>query len=106
MKRLFILFILTLGLVSCGEKKVDITPKEEKIKIVQGHLNRDSELRKKYYAIQEELQKLADEGNKSAEKELKRWEEIHDEEVTKRAFEVSEETKRNAERVRKVGIGY
>ena len=54
MKRLFILFILTIGLVSCGEKKVDITPKEEKIKIVQGHLNRDSELRKKYYAIQEE----------------------------------------------------
>lgn len=75
-------------------KKVDITPKEEKIKIIQGHLKRDYELREKYYSIQEELQKLADEGNKSAEEELKRWEEIYDDEVTKKAFEVSEETKK------------
>ncbi len=40
---------------------------------VQGYLKRDSILQKKYYSIQEELQRLADEGNESAEKELKRW---------------------------------
>ena len=34
MKKLLILSILVLGLASCGEKKVDITPKDEKIKIV------------------------------------------------------------------------
>lgn len=33
MKKLLILSILVLGLASCGEKKVDITPKDEKIKI-------------------------------------------------------------------------
>ena len=73
---------------------------------VQGYLKRDSILQKKYYSIQEELQRLADEGNESAEKELKRWEEIYSEEVTKRAFEISEQTKKDVERIREKGIGY
>ena len=73
---------------------------------VQGYLKRDSILQKKYYSIQEELQRLADEGNESAEKELKRWEEIYSEEVTKRAFEISEQTKKDVERIRQKGIGY
>lgn len=70
---------------------------------VQGYLKRDSILQKKYYSIQEELQRLADEGNESAEKELKRWEEIYSEEVTKRAFEISEQTKKDVEKARKTG---
>ena len=49
---------------------------------------------------------MADEGNESAEKELKRWEEIYSEEVTKRAFEISEQTKKDVERIREKGIGY
>ena len=73
---------------------------------VQGYLKRDSILQKKYYSIQEEIQRLADEGNESAEKELKRWEEIYSEEVTKRAFEISEQTKKDVERIREKGIGY
>ena len=73
---------------------------------VQGYLKRDSILQKKYYSIQEELQRLADEGNESAEKELKRWEEIYSEEVTKRAFEISEQTKKDVERIREKRIGY
>ena len=58
MKKLLILSILVLGLASCGEKKVDITPKDEKIKIVQGYLKSDTKLKKQYLSIQEELQKL------------------------------------------------
>ena len=49
---------------------------------------------------------LADEGNESAEKELDRWEEIYDEEFAKLSFQVSEETKKNVERIMKNGIGY
>ena len=103
MEKLLILSILVLGLASCGEKKVDITPKEEKIKIVQGHLKRDYELRKKYYSIQEELQKMVDEGNESAEKELDKWKEILEEEQTKLMFEISEQTKKDVEKARKTG---
>lgn len=85
------------------EKKVEITPKEEKIKIVQGMLNNDSKLNEKYYNIKKELQAEIDKGNKSAEEELARWEKIKDEEITKNMFKVSEETSRKVDEMRRTG---
>ena len=103
MKKILLLGILILGLASCGEKKVDITPKEKKIEIVQGYLKGNSSFEKEYYKIKSELQKLADEGNESAEKELDRWEKILEEENSRLMFEISEETKKDVEEMRKTG---
>lgn len=103
MKKLLLLFILVLGLVSCGEKKVNITPKEEKVKIIQGYLNKEEDNIKKYNSIKQELQALADEGNDSAEKELGRWKEILDEEESKKWIEMTEKRKKMVEQARKTG---
>ena len=102
MKKIVIFSLLALSLLGC-EKKVDITPKEEKEKIITGHYNRENEMRKKYYDIKDELQKLADEGNKSAEEELARWEKVESEVLKKRALQISEKTKKDVEEMRKTG---
>lgn len=99
-RKIFIFSILMLGLIGC-EKKVEITTKEEKIKIVQGMFNSDSKMKEKYEKIKKELQLEADKGNKSAEDELKRWEEIKDEEIAKNMFKVSDKAKKIADEIRK-----
>lgn len=102
MKKIFVFSMLILGLIGC-EKKVEITPKEEKVKIVQGMFNYDQKMKEKYYTIKAELQAEADKGNKSAEEELDRWEKVKDEEMSKNMSRVSKETQRRVDEMRRTG---
>lgn len=98
-KKILVGLVIALALVGCGDK-VEITPKEEKIKIVNEYFE---EKNKKYEEITAKLQVLADKGNEKAEKELERWDEIRAEIRVKNMFQVSEETKKRAEEIRKKG---
>lgn len=101
MKKILVGLVIAFALVGCGDK-VEITPKDEKIKIVNDYFDRNDET--KYNEITAKLQALADKGNEKAEKELERWEEIYREKKAKKMVEIPEDIKRRAEEIRKNGF--
>lgn len=98
-KKILVGLVIAFALVGCGDK-VEITPKEEKIKIVNEYFE---EKNKKYEEITAKLQVLADKGNEKAEKELERWDEIRAEISAKNMFKIDEKTKKEVEEMRKAG---
>ena len=74
MKKIFILMIMVLGLVACGEKfpYTSQSKKEKMIKELQVAIEKMGEIIK----IATELEKRSSEGDEKAKEELDKWDKI------------------------------
>ena len=101
MKKLLLGAFTLVLLVGCG-KKVQLTPKEEKIKLIKLVYAKETKAIKEYNEIKEKLVEQIAKGENKAIEELERWESIEGEEEARKMTGASEESMREAERMRKV----
>ncbi|MBC2857021.1 hypothetical protein H3N56_11315 [Cetobacterium sp. 2A] len=103
MKKLIIMSImLILVLTGCGDK-VEFTTKEYKKELLEKVHNKEESAIKQYTKITERLEKQIKKGKEEAVNEIDRWKEAEVDIKVKKMFEMSPETKKIAEEMRKSG---
>lgn len=102
MKKLLVLLAMIGLLTACGGEKINTTSKSYKKELLtKAYKKHDIEAQKKYLAIEKELQELANNGNKKAEKELEKWEKVAEDFQADIMLEMSPEDKAYVEEIKK-----
>ena len=103
MKKIIIMSIMSIFILSgCGEK-VETTSKEYKKTLLEKVYKKDEKSVKEFNEIKEKLEKQIENGKSEATKELDRWSEIEEDIKVKYMMKVSEETKKSVEKMRETG---
>ncbi|MGL4865475.1 MAG: hypothetical protein ACRC4T_20455 [Cetobacterium sp.] len=103
MKKIIIMSIMSIFILSgCGEK-VETTSKEYKKTLLEKVYKKDEKSVKEFNEIKEKLEKQIENGKSEATKELDRWNEIEKDIKVKYMMELSEETQKIADEISKKG---